>query len=101
MNQFGGLQAFEQLYGDCYAHVSTTVILKLLKTLGIVDDVRNIKDKDQTYINDLAILITPIIFVIMVYLIQIIRVSLEPLDLILIILMLIGIAISMRFHKKI
>jgi hypothetical protein len=54
MNQFGGLQAFEQLYGDCYAHVSTTVILKLLKTLGIVDDVRNIKDKDQTYINDLA-----------------------------------------------
>jgi hypothetical protein len=54
MNQFGGLQAFEQLYGDCYAHVSTTVILKLLKTLGIVEDVRYTDDKDQTYINDLA-----------------------------------------------
>lgn len=56
MKQFGGLQAFEQLYGDCYAHVSTTVILKLLKTLGIVEDVRYTDDKDQEYINDLAVL---------------------------------------------
>jgi len=54
MNQFGGLQAFEQLYGDCYAHVSTTVILKLLKTLGIVEDVRNLQGKDENYINDLS-----------------------------------------------
>ena len=53
MNQYGGLQSVEQLYGDCYAHVSTTVILKLLKTLGIVEDVRNEQGKDQTYKTDL------------------------------------------------
>ena len=55
MNQYGGLQSVEQLYGDCYAHVSTTVILKLLKTLGIVEDVRNEQGKDQTYKTDLDV----------------------------------------------
>jgi hypothetical protein len=76
-------------------------ILYLIFVGGLKYIYNRIWNRDNTYINDLAILITPIIFVIMVYLIQIIRVSLEPLDLILIILMLIGIAISMRFHKKI
>jgi hypothetical protein len=56
MYQHGGLQAIQQLYGDCYAHVSTTVILKLLKTLEIIEDVRNTDGKNDKYISDLALL---------------------------------------------
>jgi hypothetical protein len=56
MIQTGGLIAKEQKWGDCFAHASTTVIIKLLKKLGIVPDVRDLTGKNEQYKADLNLL---------------------------------------------
>jgi hypothetical protein len=56
MIQTGGLIAKEQKWGDCFAHASTILIMKLLKKIGIVPDVRDLTEKDEQYKADLNLL---------------------------------------------
>ena len=56
MIQTGGLMAKEQKWGDCFAHASTILIMKLLKKIGIVPDVRDLTEKDEQYKADLNLL---------------------------------------------